>query len=40
MLASIRCVSFHQGQKDRDLFCKLDEVGRVNAGGQVVNRNY
>lgn len=33
-MLSIKCVSFHQGQKD------VDEVGRGNAGGQVVSRNY
>lgn len=33
-MLSITSVSFHQGQKD------TDEVGRVNAGGQVVSRNY
>lgn len=29
-----RCVSSHQGQKD------MGEVGRANAGGQVVSRNH
>lgn len=33
-MLSITRVSFHQGQK------YMDEVGRANAGGQVVSRNY
>lgn len=33
-MLSILCVSFHQGQKD------MGEVGRANAGGQVVSRNH